>query len=192
MTTPTSSTGNPAPRRRGGAAFTLVEMMVVILLVAVLSGMTIPMLSGATASTHLKEQAQALLAGARYGREYALPHRVDCRLVIDSTTGQYALQRLDEDATGAQTFVSIGLGWGRPVVLSGNVRFGRVDIQPADGRTENSWITFRPTGQADAALVEITDGRWTYTLLVVPTSARATLTEGTVRAIPNDRVDLDA
>jgi type II secretory pathway pseudopilin PulG len=169
-----------------------VEVTVVMVLVVVLAGMTLPMLAGAAASTHLKEQAQALLAAARYAREYAVTHRVDCRLVIDPTAGQYALQRLDEDAVGGETFVSIGLGWGRPVVLEGGVRLGRVQIDPADGRAENSWITFRPSGQADAALVEITDGRWVYTLLVVPGSGRATLTEGTVRAIPNDRVDLDA
>lgn len=189
---PMWSTGKPATRRPTGGGFTLVEMTVVILLVAVLAGMTIPMLAGAAASTHLKEQAYALLTAARYARDYAVTHRVDCRLTIDSTAGQFALQRQDIDATGAQTFVSIGLGWGRPVVLAGNVRFGRVQISPADGRPENSWITFRPAGQADAALVEITDGRWTYTLLVVPASGRATLTEGSVQVIPNDRMDLDA
>lgn len=194
MTTPTWSTGKPrrGPRRRTGWAFTLVEMTVVIVLVAVLAGMALPMLSGAAASTHLKEQAHGLLTAARYAREYALTHRVDCRLVIDPAAGQYALQRRDQDAAGGETFVPIGLGWGRPVVLSGGVRFSRVEIDPADGRTQDSWITFRPTGQADAALVELSAGRWSYTLLIVPASARAKLIEGTVRAIPNDRVDLDA
>lgn len=163
-----------------------------MILVAVLAGMTVPMLATAAGSRRCKEQAYDLLTAARDAREYAVTHRVDCRLAIDTAGGQFALQKQDEDATGGETFVSIGLGWGKPVALSGGVRFGRVDIEAAEGRTKNPWITFRPTGQADAALVEITDGRRTYTLLVIPTSGRAKLIEGTVGAIPNDRVDLDA
>lgn len=193
VTTPTWSTGRPPRgRRRTALAFTLVEMTVVMVLVVVLAGMTIPMFAGAAGSTRLKEQAHGLLTSARYAREYAITHRVDCRLAIDSTAGQYTLQRQDVDALGGETFTAIGLGWGRPVVLGSGVRFSRVEIQPADGHTENQWITFHPTGQADSALVEITDGQKTYTLLVAPASGRATLTDGTVRAIPNDRVDLDA
>jgi prepilin-type N-terminal cleavage/methylation domain-containing protein len=191
VTTPTWSIGNRR-RRRTRRAFTLVEMAVVIVLVAVLVGMTAPMLGGAAASRRCKEQAAALLTAARYAREYAVTHRVPCRLAIDTATGQCTLEKQDEDATGAQTFASIGLGWGKPVVLTNGVRFGRVQIEPAEGRTADSSVMFRPTGEADAAVIEVTDGRWTYTLLILPTSGRARLMEGVSRGIPNDRVDLDA
>jgi Tfp pilus assembly protein FimT len=167
-------------------------MTVVMILVAVLVGMTVPMLAGAAGSRRCKEQAGALLTAARYAHEYAVTHRVPCRLAIDAAGGEGTLQKQDEDATGGQTFVSIGLGWGKPVVLTDGVRFGRVEIEPAEGRTDDSSVVFRPTGEADAAVIEVTDGRWTYTLLVLPTSGRARLIEGTVRGIPNDRVDLDA
>ena len=84
VTTPTWSTGRPPPSPPPARAFTLVEMTVVMVLVAVLAGMTIPMLAGAAGSTRLKEQAHALLTAARYARDYAVTHRVDCRLAIDS------------------------------------------------------------------------------------------------------------
>lgn len=189
MTTPTWSTGR---HRSSHCAFTLVELVVVIILVAVLAGMAIPRFAGAASSTQLTEQAQALLAGARYARDYAVTHRCDCRLVIDAAAGRFALQRQEIDASGDERFVSIGLGWGRPVVLTGGVRFGRVRIEPTGGRTQDGWVTFRPDGQTDAAIVEVTDGRKTYSLLLVPTSGRAKLVNRAVEALPNDRVDLDA
>lgn len=189
MTTPTWSTGKRPPLRR---AFTLVELVVVMILVAVLAGMAIPRLAGSAASTRLKEQANALLTSARYAREYAVTHCCDCRLVIDTAANQFALQRQEIDTSGTEQFVSIGLGWGRPVVLTGGVRFGRVRIEPAGGRTQDGWVTFRPDGQTDATIVEITDGRKTYSLLLVPNTGRAKLADGTVQSLPNDRVDLDA
>jgi Tfp pilus assembly protein FimT len=191
VTTPMWSIGDRPPHRRA-KAFTLVEMTVVMILVVILVGMTVPMLAGAAGARRCKEQATALLTAARFAREYAVTRRVPCRMTIDAAGGEATLQKQDQDAAGAETFVSIGLGWGKPVVLTNGVRFGRVQITPAEGASGGSTVTFRPTGEADAAIIEITDGRWTFTLVILPTSGRARLLEGADRGIPNDRVDLDA
>ena len=79
--------------------------------------------------------------------------------------------------------------------LGEGIRFGKITIDPrprADGSVERrDSIAFTPTGASDAAVIQITDGRRTYSLTVAPGSGRAKLVEGTVRDLPNDRVDLD-
>lgn len=184
----TSITGN----RRG---FTLVEVVVVIVIVAVLAAMIVPRLAGGASARQLRESARKLLTTAQYARDYAARHRRACRLVIDSAQGRYGLIRQVAPESSPNEFRPL-TGVGRAVHLERPLRFERVRIQPRPHLTgmnpRRDCITFDSMGQADAAVVEITDGTRSISLLVAPSTGRARLVNGVPDKLPSDRKDLDA
>ena len=178
----------------GNRAFTIVELIVVIVVVAVLATMIVPRLYGAAGTSRLKTSASRLLSAARYARSFAAARRRPCRLVLDLSEQRYVLSRIDDAEDEPGRFHPLRTGIGKAERLGQGLRFGKVWIRNgaadrSDGPT--SHITFRPTGRADAAIVEVTDGRRIYSLLVAPHTARVELVKGAVREPPDDRVDLD-
>jgi hypothetical protein len=80
-------------------------------------------------------------------------------------------------------------------VLGKGVRFSPPRIEsarPVQAEEADSVVQFEPSGQADAAVLEVTDGNVCYSVIVVPESGRAILVWGKVQELPNDRQDLDA
>ena len=172
--------------------FTLVEMIVVVAIVGVLAGMIVPRLTGASGATKLRVPARQLLALARYARDYAATRCCRCRLRIDRSARCFGLLRPDEDGD-ADDFRPLKSPAGRPITLPPNVRFGQVRIADSpDGTEQRDAITFHPDGSGDGAIVEITDGRHTYSLVVLPDTGRLRLIEGRVNEPPTERIDLDA
>ncbi len=194
-----------APRLRPGGGFvrpgfTLVEIIVVVVIIAVLATMIVPSLSAGSSSSKLRGSARQLLVAAQYARDYAATRRRKCRLTIDLDQQQYALTFQSAPQHNPSEFVPLPLatGLGRTQRLSQGVRFVKVWVEPRKGHDQPdqppkqlNYITFEPNGQADAAVLEITNGRQTYSVLIVPHTGYAKLIEGTTRALPNDRLDLD-
>ena len=175
-------------RSRGS---TLIELSVVLVIVAVLAGMIVPRLGGAAGARQLRESARRMLITARYAREFAVTHRRVVRLVINADQRRFAL----ECEKSPDEFVPLPDGIGRAETLNRNVRFAEVRIEPRTGRLgpekPENCITFEPDGQADVAVITITDGRRSYSLTVMPYTGRAKLVKGTVETFLVDRVDLD-
>ena len=184
----TSSTGD-------GDGFTLVETIIVIVLVAVLATMAIPRLSGATGAGRLRESARRLAVTARYARDFAVTRRSNCRLVIDATEHRYALTFQSDPQHRPNEFLPMRTGIGKGERLTEPLRFEKVWIveraRPVLTTSRTDCITFDAMGQADPAVVAITDGRCTYSMLVAPSSGKTRLVEGPVDELPNDRQDLD-
>jgi type II secretion system protein H len=182
----TSSTGNDG--------FTLVELIVVVAIIAVLAGMTVPRLLGPVERMQLRVPARHLLAMARYARDYAATRGCECRLEIDQAAGQYAL-RAASDPNRPDEFTPLRTTEVKPGRLARSIRFGRIRIS-SPGRHEQAdaarCVTFRPDGRCDAAIIEITDGRRTYSLVILPDTGRPKLVTGTVAEPPDERLDLDA
>jgi len=174
----------------GDRGFTLVELVVVIVVVAVLATAIVPRLSAGTGSARLRSAASRLLTAARYARDFAVTRRCVCRLGIDSDEGRYGLAYRAGPAEEFRPMRGVG-GQER---LSEPLRFAKVRIarRRDDGTVaEAKGVVFTPTGTADAAVVQITDGRRTISIVVAPNTARARLVDGAVDELPNDRVDLD-
>jgi type II secretion system protein H len=197
---PTSRTGRPDPTVwQPGRGFTIVELLVVIVLISVLSGMVALRLGSLNEGRRLREDARQLQATAQYAREYAATRRMPCRLMLDAEQGRFSLACLGADEKAGE-FVPVP-GWaGRAVSLGKGVRFGQLNISPRpDGadygqrsHTDGSanCVTFTPEGLADAAVVPVTDGRKTYSLLISPAGQLRLVAEA-VNKLPNDRIDLD-
>lgn len=175
--------------------FTIVELVVVIVIIAVLSGMTVPQLAGSWGSASLRSAARDLLVTAQFARHYAATHRTRCRLVLHPTDGRYVLEAESDKETAEGGFEPVQSHAAKPGQLPSNVRFETLRILPRAGESrsdpQSSAVFFEPNGQADTAVIAITDGRRFWTLRVAPTTARVELLEGKIMETADDRRDLD-
>ena len=185
---------SPTGSRR---AFTLVELTVVVIILAVLATMIVPRLYSATGSARLRSSAGRLLVTARYARDYAATHRCDCWLMIDPAEDRYGLAYQQDPEHRPGEMLPLRAGIGKPERLGKGIRFSKVRIKPrhrgrgSTAEEQSGSIVFQPAGRADAAVVEITDGKRKCSLLVAPNTGEARLVEGAVSGLPDDRVDLD-
>ncbi len=180
----------------GSKGFTLIEMIVVMVIISVLATMIVPGMYSGRSSAKLRGSAQQLLVAARHARDFATTRRRKCRLMIDLEKQQYALAFQKDPQRNPSEFVPLQTGLGKVQGLGKGLHFGRVWIEPRKGHNEPpeniNYITFEPNGQADAAVLEISNDKQTYTIMIAPYTGYAKLIEGTTDAMPNDRLDLDA
>ena len=91
--TPTSQTG--LRRRRNAhncdAAFTLIEIMIVLTLIVVLSSLAMPSLRGFTASTRLKSSAHGVRDMLHFARDMSITERTPYLVVFDFDLNNYWL-----------------------------------------------------------------------------------------------------
>lgn len=180
-------------RRLRRCGFTLVELMVVLIVLGVLATMMIPNLAGQRSSAELRTTVRTLHAMARHGHDKSAIGRRDCRLLIaqDAERTSFRLEVESEEQPGA---------WG-PMpgslvpaeTLPKTVQVASVLIDPVrrDPTTEQA-IYFYADGGADAAVVQLTNGVTTWSVLVEPNTGRVDLVDHAVNASPNRREDLDA
>ncbi len=188
-----------APHRRGDvvpppslwrrrSSFTLVEIVVVLLIMTVILTMTVVSLSGGTAGVGLRESAGGVLTTLRYARYYAAVHGCECRVALSPADQCYELM-VRPDPAEDRFEPPPG---GRVGRLEPRVHFTTISIEPRlpEGHSENT-IIFDPTGECDAARIELSDGGRVYTLIVSPHSGLVRLFKGAAHEIANDREDLD-
>lgn len=176
-------------------AFTLVELMVVITVIAVLAGLAVTSFGGSLNKARLAEAASHLRAVTQYAHRTALTNQRICRVVFTlDGAGQdpgYRVEIESNNPESLDTFATITSGLGKPVSLTGNVRFAGVLIENG-GQQEQHIITFQPTGEADAASIQLTDGRQTWSVVIEPNTGSSRLVQEAVSRTPNMREDLDA
>lgn len=73
------------------AAFTLIEIMIVLTLIVVLSSLAMPSLRGFTASTRLKSSAHAIRDMLRFARDMSITERTPYLVVFDFDGNSYWL-----------------------------------------------------------------------------------------------------
>ncbi len=173
----------------------MVELIVVVVLIAVLSGIIVPRLWGKGHSRELKASARRLLVTGQYARNYALTRRGQCSLIIDPSQRSFGLAVRKRGKEDADEFKTMTTTSGRKETLPDGINFGQIHIAPGLQRYQQEQkenvITFRSSGQSDAAVVQITDRTQTFSMLVSPGSGKCRLVEGAVTQLPNDRLDLD-
>jgi prepilin-type N-terminal cleavage/methylation domain-containing protein len=169
-------------------AFTLVEIIVVLLIMSVILTMTAVSLSGAMGGVAARESAGRLLVALRYARYYSAVHGCQCRVTFSRQKNSYDLScRPDPEKDEFEAMPG-----GHKDTLDGHVRFLAIMIQPRASEAEDQdVITFEPTGECDGANIAIGDGRVVYTLIVSPYSGIVRLHKGVSSEIPSDREDLD-
>lgn len=179
----------------GKRGFTIVELIIVLIVVAVLAGLIAPRMLGLKGPARLRQHTRSFLATARYARDYAVTRRRKCRLTIDLAEQTYTLTQQKNAEHDPNEFVALNANLGKTQRLPDGLSFEPLQIEPLPGRPKTDlradYIDFDPAGRADSAVVQITDGTRTYSVVIAPHTARARLVEDAVAKLPNDRLDLD-
>jgi len=175
------------------SAFTLLELMVVVIVIGILATMMLPNLAGQRSSAELKASVRTLHAMARHGHDRAVLRNRDCRLLIaqDADRASFRLEAENPDLPGSWMPMPDSLV--PTQTLPASVRLASVVIDPVrrDPIVEQA-IYFYADGGADAAAVQLTNGVSTWSVIVEPNTGRVDLADFAVTDTPNRREDLDA
>lgn len=146
-------------RMRG--AFTLIELMMVVVLIGVLAAFVVPALKGPGGAAALRSGSRQLLASANVARQEAIASQENVRLRIDPENGKWRIvlpeeekkrssrsSRVDAGSSSIEQYrqLSTGLNFGR------FLRSGVVENRPKDKYHE---ITFYPTGSCSGGVIEL-------------------------------------
>lgn len=161
-------------RAHGLAGFTLVELMVVMILISLIMGISVPLLAR-TGSGNLKASARRLSGTVKYLFNEAALTGLEHRLVFDLDHASYQALRLEQDG---ELVAANGPGSGRGLV--GDVQIGELTIA-GQGRFTSGQVTARidPSGWIDETEIELVDDKHrTLWLKVMSLSGTTEVTEG--------------
>ena len=134
---------------------TLLELLIVLMLIALIAGLTIPVFSGGVSTTELKSAAREVAAGLRLARGQAISQRSDAVLELDVAARSFrvppdprvhtlpsgidlklftAQRDLVNDQVGAVRFYADGGSNGGRITLAAGERKFDVDIDWLTGR----------------------------------------------------------
>ncbi len=180
-------------------AFTLIEIMAAVMIIAVSSMLAIFTVYQHMDSMTLNSCGQDLLKAARYGRLAAAENHRPCVLCIDIDNSLFWLSPAAELRWGNERDNKIASP--RPSLLREylqkrrlpeSVKFSKVELAGI-GAVERGRvsITFGIDGGAEAALVQISINDNARSLLIYPWTGRAVLEGGQTGVLPMDVIDLD-
>ena len=135
--------GSPCHGKARG--FTLVELVLVMLVIAVVVAMVAPSFHGANRGRRAGDTASQIVSLASYARSQAITQGKTYRLNLDPDAGTYELSKRDYDV-----FEVMG-NWSYST--PDGVRIA-CDLQP---QQDGLYIEFRPTGRTDPAIIRVSD-----------------------------------
>ena len=182
-------------RRR---AFTLVELLVVVAIIALVGGAGIGLWAGTSQKLKLDRVARSFLLTAKYARIMAIEKQREYKIQLDSENGGFALSTIDWNETSEEFEQTVVKDYYcKPVEFEGNVRFEDVKVVPTgaeeseDDEEAEASITFSPDGSAAAVAVQIGDGKAHYTICISAATGRAKIRFGTLENAEIGTIDLD-
>ena len=155
----------PARGLRGAACrchsgFTLLEMIVVVTLIAILTGAIVPIYRGSMETVRTEHGIRDLVALLKYGQERAVTDSTEYRLYLNPEDNEYWLARFDGfDNEGLAVFETVTENIGGNIGIGGRIRLSsRVDMlpptayrapNPDDERKDVYYLTMYATGASD-------------------------------------------
>ena len=139
--------------RRRNLAFTLIEMVVVLVILGLAAGLIFPRLqSGALERGRLRGSVAAIATLSAYARDHAASTRRMHVLNLDIKTGEYWLSIASQDDghfTGTTDDALAGQ-------LPNGIRFGKIEMPGHKASVEETRaLRFSPEGWADPAIIRL-------------------------------------
>jgi type II secretion system protein H len=133
-------------RHRPNSAFTLLELVLVLVIIGGILAMAAPSLSGWNRGSKLRDAGDQFLAVTRYARATAVTQAQLHRLNVDPATGTYWLT-----SQQGQTWIPAQSTWGQQFTIPAGFAIEMTDPQ---GRRLDS-IDFYPNGRTQPARIQI-------------------------------------
>lgn len=141
---------------RGG--FTLMELVVVLTLLGILTGLAVPIFSATLTGIQLKNARSDFLATLYHTQERAVAESREFRLYVDERTQVYWVMAHTRTHLDKKEFEDVEEDFGRPRRLPPYLKFDR--LQARKDREKNAhYVGCYPTGSSDQARIAIQDTR---------------------------------
>lgn len=166
---PTSTAGKLT--RQGG--FTLIELAVVVLIIALLSALTLPLITG-FGENRLENSARRLAGTVKYLYNESALEKREYRLVFNIDDGTFAAKVLREDGE----LVAADGRW-KEQRLKGDVRIQDVDIVGREKFTSGEATTIiYPAGWLEETIVHLREDDRTMTVRLMPFTGTSEIYDG--------------
>jgi prepilin-type N-terminal cleavage/methylation domain-containing protein len=143
-----------ATARRG---FTLLELMLVLVVLAVSAALVVPRLSGALASLRVTKGTEQVFAAAREAHTRAVLRGLRARLVLEFEAGTFRVEEERRPLESPGRWYEMPGREGKPSALAEGVRFGTLYLNEESVAEGSATIGFRPDGTTDDALITVED-----------------------------------
>ncbi len=181
--------------KRGG--FTIVEMLLVVVVIALVAGAGGGLYLGTYKKVLAEKAARDFFLAAKYARITAIERQSPCTIELDVEAKSFALSvdELSMESGQSEKMVVRDLYF-KPVEFKGDVEFENIQIESlgleADsGSEEQNSIVFQPNGTAQSAVIQIGNGKNHYTITIMGSTGRAKVLAGTAEEVQSSIIDLD-
>jgi prepilin-type N-terminal cleavage/methylation domain-containing protein len=139
-------------RKAGHSGFTLLELLLVLLVVAIALAVASPLLQGWARGAQLRNLTEKMLAMTRYAHSKAVSEGKILNLYFSPDRDWYQLGVFDGLAFRVNPDANLSAPFGNQIVMPEGfaVEFARVGSENSQG------ICFYPSGRSDAGLIRIT------------------------------------
>ncbi len=147
-----------ASERRTAGGFTLIELIVVMMIIAILAAGITPMFRDSMVELKNRRVVSDMLATMKYAQERAIADGREYRFCVDPVDGRYWVEQFTKRIGSDKRFAPVTEGLLRPARLPDNARFAQVEAQSIPG-TRAKQISFYPSGSCDFASFTVLIGR---------------------------------
>lgn len=164
---------------REPAGFTLLEVTLVLLILAVMVGVVVPRLRD-TARARLESEARKLAVTLRHVRHEAILNGRTYRLNYSVDDGRYWVTSAEPDDEVPGTFLPESGILGRPVGLRSPVAFSDLVLPDTLGQVQEGYgfTDFYPDGWVDLTLLHLDNGQESYTVFVDSLTGQVSIAPG--------------
>ena len=184
--------------RKKYAAFTLAELLLVVIIIVMLSGIGGGMAMGSFKKARLDKVVRHFLYAAKHARLKAIELQRPCILSLDAEEKTFVLlvYSVDELTGLAEQVMLNDFYFKKPVELPGDVEFEEIKITTVEGTVIDSTeqemeIAFLADGTAQQARIQIGNEKHIYTVCISASTGRAKVYPGTGDDIEPTTVDLE-
>ncbi len=178
-------------------AFTIVEVLIVVVLVALLASAGGGIYIGTYKNLLVKKAARDLMLAAKYARILAIEEQSQCSIQLDAQNNRFVvtIEKAGQNV-GENDQVIVKNSYCRPVEFGGNVKFEMIQIKPVnpmdllDMGKQNA-IVFSPDGTSQTAVIQIGDGKNHMTVQVTAATGKVKLYASQASEVNTRTIDLD-
>ena len=156
-------------------AFTLIEIIIVMVIFLVMAGIAFPSFRGAFSGSKLDAAVNEVSATMRYAHRFAVMEGVRCRVNFKANDRKFYLSYEKEPVSSPDEFSMIKASHGRVRTLARGMEIGKAeDGDDAGGDSSDAFfVTFMPDGTAEKFSMFLSNGSGrTVRITTVPVLGR--------------------
>ncbi len=179
-------------------AFTLVEVLLVVLLISLVASVGGGFYMGSYKSMLVEKAARNLFLTAKYARIMAIEQQRQYKLILDTINNGFFLTTVVVDEISGQAkLIIVRDPYCKPFVFDSDIRYEDIQITPTGFETTSDFegqqtIVFSPDGTAQSAIVQIGNGDTHYSLCINAATGKPEISFGTAENMQINSTDLDA